>query len=202
MTDERDASGDWEDNEIEAPEPEDAVDEALDRIEKLEKENREYIDRLKRLQADFENYKKRAARAQQEFMSIATERLVLNLLNLLDDFERAIANSENCENDQARHQGTEMIYKQLRDILRKEGVSEIPTGGKMDPFLHEVMTRVRAPDRDDGEIVEILQKGYKLGNKVIRPARVVVCRNEEEPAPEEKINMDEDDSDQRDEEQE
>ncbi|MEM3038088.1 MAG: nucleotide exchange factor GrpE [Thermoplasmata archaeon] len=148
------------------------------RISDLEKKNEEYLDRLKRLQADFDNYKKRMAKEREEYCALATERIIRELLGLLDDFERAIANSKGPD-EKPLADALEMMHKQLKDILKKEGVVEITTDCKLDPFEHEAMSKVDQPGKQEGDIVECLQKGYKIGNKVIRPARVVVCHREE-----------------------
>lgn len=161
------------------PEPKEAQSEEEKKILELEKKNQEYLDRLKRLQADFDNYKKRVAKEREEFSSLAAERIIKELLNLSDDFERAITNSKEPDAQQLRA-ALEMMQKQLRDTLRREGVVEIITNCMLDPFEHEAMSNIDQPGKEEGEIVECLQKGYKIGNKVIRPARVVVCHRAQE----------------------
>jgi|GEM_PF-879444 len=167
---------------VSGPEPQASEQDLMSRISELEKKNQEYLDRLKRLQADFDNYKKRMAKEREEYMALAAERVVKELLNLADDFERALTNSKGSGENPLRD-ALEMMYKQLKDILRKEGVVEIPTDCKLDPFEHEAVSKVDQPGKQEGEIVECLQKGYRIGNKVIRPARVVVCHREEGEKP-------------------
>lgn len=150
-----------------------------DKIAELEKKNAEYLDRLKRLQADFDNYKKRVAKEREEYSALATERIIKQLLDLLDNFERAIANS-NCSDESILRNALGMMYKHLKEILGKEGVVEIPTDCMMDPFEHEAISKVDREGKKEGEIVECLQKGYKIKDKVIRPARVVVCHRQED----------------------
>jgi len=157
-----------------------SIDESSIRIEELEKKNEEYLDRLKHLQADFENYKKRMEKERREIITLSTERLVKQLLVLLDDFERALTNSNNCKVPENQKQGMKMVQNQLKEILGGENISEIDTSEKLDPFQHEVVTRVQNSKYEDNEIIECLQKGYKMGDKVIRPARVVICRKEEQ----------------------
>ena len=147
-------------------------------IEELRKKNEEYLDNLKRLQAEFENYKKRVAKEKEEYIQLAGARILKELLGLADNFDRALSNPENDRDGRFTRQGLEMMRVQLMDILRREGVTEINTDCMLDPFQHEVMSKVDDEEKEDDEIVECLQKGYKMKGRVIRPARVVVCRKE------------------------
>jgi len=166
------------------------------RIVELEKKNQEYLDKLKRAQADFENYRKRNDKEREEYTALAAERILKELLNLSDDFERALNNSNSSNTQMSLRPALEMMYKQLRDIFRREGVTEINTNCKLDPFEHEVMSKVDSPDKSEGDIVECLQKGYRIGHRVIRPARVVVCHQAEEIDKENDDNEDDDQEDQ------
>lgn len=159
-------------------------------IEELRQKNDEYLDKIKRLQAEFENYRKRAGKEREETVQLATVRLVKELLLLADNFERALANTKNPNESDSQSQGLKMMYWQLMDVLKGEGVTTIDTKGKLDPFQHEVMTKVDDPDRADDEIVECVQKGYRMRGKVIRPARVIVCRKGDSAANERKIDDD------------
>jgi molecular chaperone GrpE len=147
-------------------------------IDELRQKSEEYLEKIKRLQAEFENYRKRAAKEKDETVQLATVRLVKELLLLADNFERALANLKNPTDSDLQSQGLKMMYWQLMDILKGEGVAEIETKCKLDPFQHEVMTKVDDPEYADEEIIECVQKGYKMKGKVIRPARVIVCRRE------------------------
>ena len=186
-----------EPDELEPPEPKSSEEgippEIRKQIEEFQKKSEELLNRLMCLQADFENYRKRSAKEREEIISLATERLVKELLVIVDDFERALSKAdENCE--ESLNQGMEMIYKNLKDILRREGVTEIPTKCKLDPFKHEVVSKMDDPTREEGDIIECLQKGYMMGHKVIRPARVAVC-SREEPAQTENKNREENNHD-------
>jgi len=152
--------------------------ESVREIDELRQRNEECLERTKRLQAEFENYRKRAAKEREETVQLATVRLVKELLLLADNFERALVNSKDPNDSDSQSQGLKMMYWQLMDILRGEGVTEIETKCKLDPFQHEAMTKIDDPDRADDEIIECVQKGYKMRGKVIRPARVIVCRRE------------------------
>ena len=158
--------------------PESKESDEQGKVSDLERKNLEYLERLKRLQADFDNYKKRVAKEREDYSALATERIIKQLLNLSDDFERAIANSKGSD-DAPLRDAIKMMYKQLREILWKEGVEEIATDCVLDPFEHEAISKVDMAGKKEGEIVECLQKGYKVRDKVIRPARVVVCHCEE-----------------------
>jgi len=163
-------------------------------IDVLRQKSEEYLENMKRLQAEFENYRKRVAKEREETVQLATVRLVKELLLLADNFERALANLKNSNDSNSQSQGLKMMYWQLMDILKGEGVTEIETRCKLDPFQHEAMTKVDDPERADDEIIECVQKGYKMKGKVIRPARVIVCRRED-PAESEAKNDDENDHD-------
>jgi molecular chaperone GrpE len=158
-------------------------------VDELKRKSEEYLDSMKRIQAEFENYRKRAAKEREETIQLATVRLVKELLLLADNFERALANSKNPNDSDLQSQGLKMMYWQLMDILKGEGVTEIETRCKLDPYQHEAMARIDDPDRADDEIIECVQKGYKMRGKVIRPARVIVCRRE---GPAESVQKDDD----------
>jgi molecular chaperone GrpE len=161
-------------------------------IDELRQKSEEYLENMKRLQAEFENYRKRAAKEREETVQLATVRLVKELLLLADNFERALANSKNPNDSDSQSQGLKMMYWQLMDILKGEGVTEIETRCKLDPFQHEVMTKVDDPGHADDEIIECVQKGYRMKGKVIRPARVIVCRREDSVESGKKIDDDTD----------
>jgi len=165
----------------------------LKKIEELETKNEEYVNRLKYLQADFDNYKKRVTNDRKELIALASERLVRELLNLMDDFERALEHENDNTDDETKSQGIKMIYEQLRELIEKEGVTEIDTDCQLDPFEHEVVSRVSDPEYQDNDIMNCLQKGYKMGGKVIRPAKVVVCRRQDDKRGKKKIDVKDDD---------
>jgi molecular chaperone GrpE len=142
-------------------------------VEALRAERDEYLEHLKRVAADFENYRKRAARDQESLVARAAERLVRELLPVLDDLERALQAAEQHEEVELE-EGVRLVHRQLADALRKEGLEEIPTDGKFDPHLHEALLAQPA-EAEEGMVIEVLQKGYRLGDHVLRPARVVVA---------------------------
>jgi molecular chaperone GrpE len=134
----------------------------------------EQDDRLLRLAADFENYKKRAAREREEYVALANERLLKELLPILDDLERALAAAEQHEEAQLE-EGVRLTYQSLASLLRRNGVTEIDAAGKFDPHVHEALLQQPAEDKESGDVVDVIQKGYTLGGRVVRPARVIVA---------------------------
>ena len=147
--------------------------EELDETEALRNENEELIDTLQRLQAEFENYRKRAQRDQESLVARAHERLVKELLPVLDDLERALVAAEQHE-EATLEEGVRLVHRALADALQREGLAEIETNGKFDPHVHEALL-TQPSEAEEGSVIEVLQRGYKLGDRVLRPARVVVA---------------------------
>lgn len=145
-------------------------------LQKLRSERDTLLDRLARLQAEFENARKRAAREQQEFRDFATADAIKALLPALDSFERALQAPTNQLNE--FRGGVELIYKQLQDALSKLGVRPIPAKGEhFDPHVHEAIEMVETTDVPDHQVVDELQRGYKLKDRLLRPAMVKVAQN-------------------------
>ncbi|MFA4842895.1 MAG: nucleotide exchange factor GrpE [Candidatus Omnitrophota bacterium] len=146
---------------------------------KLEADNaKECWDKLLRLQAEFENTRKRLEKEKQEFVKFANEGIILELLNILDDLERAVDLAETKHQDlSAFLKGVEMILAHLYGMLKEYGVKPIEAGGKaFDPHLHEALMQVEDAGREENTIVEELQKGYYLNDRVIRTAKVKVSK--------------------------
>jgi len=144
----------------------------------------ELTDDLKRLQAEFDNFKKRNEKDLAERTKLANQRLICDLLPVLDSFDKALKDSEKNENS-SQAEGVEKLREQLLRTLEKEGLREIRTDGKFDPFVHEALTREESEDADEGKILEVYQKGYMLAGKAIRPAKVKVAKRKEPEAPKE-----------------
>jgi molecular chaperone GrpE len=150
--------------------------ELAERLAEVEKERDDYLNDLQRVAAEFENYRKRVARAQQSLVVRAHERLVKELLPVLDDLERALHAA--AEHQEAQlEDGVELVHRELQEALAKEGLSEIETNGHFDPHVHEALLS-QPSDQEEGAILDVLQKGYRLGDRVLRPARVVVSQGE------------------------
>jgi molecular chaperone GrpE len=144
-------------------------------LELVKAERDSLIDRLARLQAEFENARRRMAQDQQSFREYASADTIKTLLPVLDSFERALKSSQ--EKSEFRN-GVELIFKQLQDTLTKLGLQPIPTEGKQfDPHVHEAIEMVDTEDVPDHEVLEELQRGYKLRDRLLRPAMVKVARN-------------------------
>jgi len=151
----------------------------VDELEQTTLERDEYLDALQRLKAEFENYKKRVSRDQAEFVTLASERLVKQLLPVLDDLERALEAA--ADHEEAKlEEGVRLVYRSLADALAKEGLTEIETDGAFDPHTQEALLS-QPSDKDEGTVIQVLQKGYKLGDRVVRPARVVIAGPRDEP---------------------
>lgn len=145
-------------------------------IEAKEKEIDNYKNKWLRTQADLENYRKRVERDIQEIHLYAGEKLVKDILPILDNFERALASIEDKESDLYR--GVEMIYEEFKRMLEKHGVKEIEALGKpFDPYYHEAIMTVESDEHEPGIVVEVVRKGYIYNSKVIRPSMVKVSKN-------------------------
>jgi molecular chaperone GrpE len=144
-----------------------------ERLASLEAERDEYLDDLKRVAAEFENYRKRVLRDQESLVARAHERLVKELLPVLDDLERALAAAEDHE-EAKLEEGVQLVHRELKAALDNEGLAEIETNGVFDPHVHEALLS-QPSEAEVGSVLEVLQKGYRLGDRVLRPARVVVA---------------------------
>ena len=139
--------------------------------EELEEEVEELEQSLKKVMADFDNYRKRMMREKKNIIERATEDLMTDLIEVLDDFERAMENEDEMESE-----GVEMIYKKIKKVLKEHGLEEIDCEGRtFDPNYHECLMSVEDEDHEEDEIIEEFQKGYKLNDKVIRPSKVKVA---------------------------
>lgn len=136
-----------------------------------------YKDRLMRLAAEFDNYKKRTGREFSMLVKNAGESLITQLLPTLDNIERALQAPQTSEETKTFAQGVEMIRQQFQETLTKAGLSEIEaTEAAFDPNLHEAVMAVERDDCPADTVIEVVEKGYTLNEKVLRPAKVVVSR--------------------------
>ena len=144
-------------------------------VEKLRAERDSLVDRLARMQAEFDNARKRATKEQQDFRDYALVDTIKTIIPVLDSFDRALQSSpEKSE----FHSGVELIQKQLVDALAKLGVRPISAKGEQfDPRYHEAIEMVDTEDAEDHQVLEELQPGYKLKDRLLRPAMVKVARN-------------------------
>jgi molecular chaperone GrpE len=146
-----------------------------ERLVEAEAKRDEYLADLQRLAAEFDNYRKRAARDQEALVARAHERLVQGLLPVLDDLERALEAA--AEHEEAKlEEGVSLVHRELTELLRKEGLVEVETDGMFDPHVHEALLSQPAEGAEEGIVIQVLQKGYRLGDHVLRPARVIVAQ--------------------------
>jgi len=134
----------------------------------------EYLADLQRLAADFDNYRKRVARDQEQLVARAHEGLVKELLPVLDDLERALGAAE-VHDEATVVEGVRLVQRALADQLAREGLEEIAADGAFDPHVHEALLSQPGEGAEPGTVLQVVQKGYRLGDRVLRPARVVVA---------------------------
>jgi len=145
-------------------------------IGKLKAEIENWKNDYLRKQADFQNFTKRKEKEVDELKKFASEKIITQFLGSLDNFERAIEASTESKDFDSLLQGVEMIVRNLKDIMSGEGVEEIPTEGAFNPEYHHAVGVEASEDKKEDEIVKVLQKGYMMKGKVIRPAMVIVCK--------------------------
>jgi molecular chaperone GrpE len=156
------------------------IEKELSETKKLvqEKDNlsKEYLGRLERLHADFDNYKKRQEKKQKEFIEFANERLINNLLSVIDNLERALDSTKNEKDTKAIKEGINYTLKEFRNILQKEGVKPMQSiGHRFDPYKHEAVMRIETDKYSEDTVTEEFRKGYYIKSKVLRPAIVKVA---------------------------
>jgi molecular chaperone GrpE len=164
-----------EENHTDAPEEEDDTVVEADK-ESLQKRIEELEDQYLRKQADFENFRKRMFREKEEAIKFANSSLIIDLITIIDDFERAIKSAEESQDFTTFHQGIEMIEKQFVSMLERNwGLSRFEGAGEgFDPEKHEALFMEESKDVDSPQVVEDYQRGYLLHNRVLRPAKVKV----------------------------
>ncbi|AKJ65404.1 nucleotide exchange factor GrpE [Kiritimatiella glycovorans] len=151
-----------------------------------QKEAEEMRDRYLRLQADFENFRKRTNRERGEMVRRANEDLLGELLPVLDHFEIGLKTARDHQSDEAVVEGFQLVYDQFQQTLRKFGVEPVDAEGeKFDPGVHEAMSHLPSPDHEEGQVTHQVRRGYRLADRVIRPAQVVVSSGPPEEKPEE-----------------
>lgn len=141
-----------------------------------DKLSKEYLGHLERLQADFENFKKRQEKKQKEFIEFANEKLLNDLLSVVDNLERALDSTENEKNTKAIKEGINNTLKGFYNILKKEGVMPMKSvGHRFDPYRHEAVMKTETDKHSEDIVTEEFQKGYYIKSKVLRPAMVKVA---------------------------
>jgi len=159
-------------NEIVENKPE-TVEEDL--IEKLTKEKEQLTKYLKQLKAEFENFKKDTLRDREMILKNANEYLLTKLIPVLDDLERAFNAVEQGATFEDFYKGMKLIYKKLWKLLNNEGFFKIEVGQKFDPFEHEAVERIETEEKEEYDVLEVVENGYKYHSKVLKPAKVKVA---------------------------
>lgn len=156
------------------PSLEEIVEELRKKLEEKEKEAKEYLDIAQRIKAEFDNYRKRTEKEKAEMISYGQEQVIIELLPVIDNFERALATEGDYN---SLREGLELIYRQFKRVLDKFEVREIEAEGQMfDPYKHHALAQEEVEGKQPNEIIEVFQKGYYLKDKVIRPSLVKVAK--------------------------
>jgi molecular chaperone GrpE len=142
----------------------------------LQRERDDYYDRWLRKSAEFDNYRRRVERERREHADQAVVDLLLELLAVVDDFDRALE-ADVGDADSSYRRGVELIHTKLHDLLRKRGVKPIEAlGADFDPNIHQAVMHESTPDHREGEVIGELRKGYTIGDRLLRPAMVKVAK--------------------------
>lgn len=157
--------------------PEEVVEELKAELQETRARADENLDGWQRTLADFANYKKRVDRERETVYQEAYAKMVLRYLEILDDLDRALQNRPTQGEGASWAEGIALIARKLHGFLQSEGVESIEAEGQMfDPNLHEALTQEESEEHESGQVIGVVQEGYRLGNRVIRPARVRVAR--------------------------
>ncbi len=149
-----------------------------DQVSTLEIEKQELKDKYLRTAAEFENYRRRSNEEKADWIKNATQKLVLEVCDVLDNFERAIITGKEKHTYESLMTGIELIFKQLEAVLKKEGVEKIEAlGEEFDPMYHEALAQIPS-EHEKNKVAAIIQNGYKMNNKIIRPVRVAVANGD------------------------
>lgn len=149
--------------------------EALNELNELRKQADENLQRYMRVQADFDNFRRRARLEKEDFAKYASLKVIEQLLPVVDNFERALTSSKEAKDFDSLAKGLDMIYRQLDQLLVQEGLQPIEAVGQpFNPEFHQAVMQVESEEHDEGIVIEEIQKGYLLKDKVIRPAMVKV----------------------------
>jgi molecular chaperone GrpE len=175
-----DSKGTKDDKELldEIKELQEEIDLLRKELSHYKKIEEEYLDRLKRVHADYDNYRKRVLKEQIDSISRANKELIEKLLPVIDSFEHALEMSEDLKSMGGEfYKGVKMIFEKLMDVMQKEGVTVInPAGEEFNPHICEAAITESVKDVEEGIVLEVLRKGYKLNDFLIRPAVVKVCK--------------------------
>jgi molecular chaperone GrpE len=156
------------------------MDNSENELKTLRKQLEEEKDRCLRLNAEFENQRKRLQKEKEEFVKYANEKLIIEFIDIMESLERGLENAKGSNNKDKLIHGMELIYKQLKNVLEKNGLAPIKAlGEKFDPYKHEAMMQTPSDNDEEGTILEEFARGYMLNNKVIRYSKVRVSKNKD-----------------------
>lgn len=156
-------------------ESKDELTQAKHELESLKTEKEELFGKLQRVSADYANFQKRVSKQIADSIAYEKEVIIKSLLPVLDNFEHTLINAAGAENADSLVKGVQIIYDQLMDILKSQGVEQITASGqKFDPALHEALMQQSEPEQENNIVLKEFQKGYKLNGRVIRPSKVIV----------------------------
>ena len=153
-----------------------------DALEAAKAEAAEYKDKYIRAHADFENAKKRLEKDKANAVAYANESFAKDILAVIDSFEQALASIEGADDENSTEvlekmkEGVKLTYEQLKKVLEKNHIKEIACEGEFDPEVHQAIMQVESDDHESGEIVQVMQKGYTIKDRVLRPAMVSTCK--------------------------
>ena len=177
-SDREDIGRDEQENKVEAEisETDRDIEKVQVDLDKARSEATEYLENLQRLKADFDNFRKRMLREQSEILKMAAHEVIGALLPVIDDFERALAHEIDGNQVDEYKGGMQMVYGQLVEVLKKNGLVALePAGEPFDPTKHEAIMKVASEEHPEGTVVKVVEKGYLLKDRVIRPAKVMVA---------------------------
>jgi molecular chaperone GrpE len=168
-----------QDEQAEAIQAEEPIDEAAadGEVEELRKQVDENQQRYLRVQADFDNFRRRSRQEKEDFAKYASLKLIEQLLPVVDNFERALTSSKDTNDFEALVKGLDMTFRQLENLLAQEGLTPIEAVGQpFNPEYHQAIMQVESEEHEEGIVIEEIQKGYILKDKVVRPAMVKVSQ--------------------------
>jgi len=153
----------------------------VDPLEAAQAEAAEYKDKYLRAHADFENSKRRLEKDKMNAVAYANESFAKDILAVMDSFENALASMENSGEDSSKvlenmKEGVNLTFEQLKKILEKNSIKEVSCEGEFDPEVHQAIMQVESDDHETGDVVQVMQKGYTIKDRVLRPAMVSTCK--------------------------
>ena len=173
---EAEAEAESKDSQTETGEDKEQIRDTAEQTQEPDKDNEELQTQYMRLAADFQNYKRRTEKEKSDIYAFANEKIVVELLDVIDNFDRSLAMEADCK-DEKMLEGMKLIFKQLKDVLEKNHVKEIEAAeADFDPNFHHAVMTDNSGEFESGRITEVFQKGYTLNDKVVRPAMVKVAQ--------------------------